>query len=67
MVVAGVLIGNRGATYAMSDITKRYVFGFWALIDDILNAILFLLIGLEVLVVEFAPTFIWIALVSIPW
>ncbi|WP_027133212.1 cation:proton antiporter [Geminicoccus roseus] len=66
VVVAGVLIGNRGAERAMSDTTKQYVFGFWTLIDDILNAVLFLLIGLEVLVVQFTPSFGWLALLSIP-
>ncbi|WP_349261726.1 sodium:proton antiporter [Geminicoccus sp.] len=66
VVVAGVLIGNRGPRFAMSDITQRYVFGFWTLVDDILNAILFLLIGLEVLVVHFAPTFAGLALIAIP-
>jgi CPA1 family monovalent cation:H+ antiporter len=52
MVVAGLLIGNRGARDAMSDLTQRYLFGFWTLVDEILNAILFLLIGLEVLVLR---------------
>jgi CPA1 family monovalent cation:H+ antiporter len=66
VVVAGVLTGNRSAEHAMSDITQRYVFGFWTLTDDILNAILFLLIGLEVLVLEFDPGLLVIALISIP-
>ncbi len=66
VVVAGVLIGNRGARRAMSETTKRYVFGFWTLIDDILNAILFLLIGLEVLVVDFSVSLAWVALIAIP-
>lgn len=52
MVVAGLLIGNRGQRYAMSDVTRRYLFGFWTLVDEILNAVLFLLIGLEVLVLR---------------
>jgi monovalent cation:H+ antiporter, CPA1 family len=66
VVVAGVLIGNHGADTAMSDRTKRYVFGFWTLVDDILNAILFLLIGLEVLVLHFEPRLGWIALGVVP-
>ncbi|WP_369695428.1 cation:proton antiporter [Jiella marina] len=53
VVVAGLLIGDRGVAYAMSDLTQRYLHGFWTLIDDILNAILFMLIGLELLVVDF--------------
>ncbi|MFG1410682.1 sodium:proton antiporter [Xanthobacter sp. VTT E-85241] len=66
VVVAGVLIGNRGAAYAMSDRTKRYVFGFWTLVDDILNAVLFLLIGLEVLVLGFNAALIWVGIIAVP-
>jgi CPA1 family monovalent cation:H+ antiporter len=49
MAVAGLLIGNFGVSYAMSDVTRDYVIKFWELIDDLLNAVLFLLIGLEVI------------------
>jgi CPA1 family monovalent cation:H+ antiporter len=55
MVVAGVMIGNRGRALAMSDTTRRYVDMFWELLDEILNAVLFVLLGLEVLLVHFAP------------
>lgn len=50
MVVAGLVIGNHGRRLAMSDESRRYVDGFWELIDEILNALLFALIGLELLV-----------------
>lgn len=53
MVVAGVLIGNRGRAHAMSDTTRKYVDMFWELIDEILNAVLFVLIGMEVLLIAF--------------
>lgn len=49
--VAGLIIGNHGRKYAMSDITRDHVTKFWSLIDEILNAVLFLLIGLEVILV----------------
>ncbi|HEY7807826.1 MAG TPA: sodium:proton antiporter [Croceibacterium sp.] len=49
MAVAGLLIGNLGVSYAMSDVTRDYVIRFWALVDDLLNAVLFLLIGLQVI------------------
>jgi CPA1 family monovalent cation:H+ antiporter len=49
MAVAGLLIGNLGVSYAMSDVTRDYLIRFWALIDDLLNAVLFLLIGLQVI------------------
>jgi CPA1 family monovalent cation:H+ antiporter len=66
VVVAGILIGNKGPAVAMSDLTQRYLFGFWQLIDDILNSVLFLLIGLEVLVLRFAPVFGWVMALSVP-
>jgi CPA1 family monovalent cation:H+ antiporter len=53
VVAAGLLVGDRGFRTAMSDTTQRYVRGFWTLVDEILNALLFLLLGLEVLVIPF--------------
>ncbi|SAL05770.1 Na+/H+ antiporter membrane protein [Caballeronia arationis] len=53
MVSAGVMIGNRGREHAMSDTTRRYVDMFWELIDEILNAVLFVLVGMEVLLIAF--------------
>ncbi|MFL9829377.1 sodium:proton antiporter [Flavobacterium sp. ST-87] len=52
MVVAGLITGNQGKALGMSDTTARYVDGFWELIDEILNALLFVLIGLELLVIK---------------
>jgi len=49
MAVAGLLIGNQGVTYAMSDVTRDYVVKFWEVIDELLNSVLFLLIGLEMI------------------
>lgn len=66
VVVAGMLIGNRGPRDAFSDETQRYLFGFWTLIDEILNSVLFLLIGLEVLVLRLDPSFGWLAAITIP-
>lgn len=54
MVVAGLIIGNHGRALAMSDTTRRYVDMFWELLDEILNAVLFVLIGMEVLLVSFS-------------
>ena len=50
MVVAGLMIGNQGRLMAMSDQTRKHLDLFWELIDEILNALLFLLIGLEVFI-----------------
>ncbi|MEO6745808.1 MAG: sodium:proton antiporter [Caldimonas sp.] len=55
MAVTGVIIGNGGRALAMSDLTRRYVDLFWELIDGILNAVLFVLIGMEIVLVAFSP------------
>ena len=66
MVVAGILVGNHGPRDAMSAASQRYVFGFWRLIDEMLNMVLFMLIGLEVLVLGLDPIFAGLALAAIP-
>ena len=65
MVVAGLFIGNRGK-YAMSEATRAHVQTFWTLLDEILNSVLFLLIGLEVLVVTGMADYWEVALLAIP-
>lgn len=52
MAVAGLFIGNAGMARAMSDTTADYLVKFWELIDEILNAVLFLLIGLEAILIS---------------
>ena len=66
VVVAGLLIGNPGRRFAMSARTREHVDGFWSMIDEILNAVLFLLLGLEVLAVKDWSNVILPALVVIP-
>ncbi len=58
MVIAGLLIGNRGKRLGMSDITASYVDKFWELIDEICNTILFALMGLEVFLLPFQPSYL---------
>ena len=58
MVVAGLMVGNRGRSHAMSDRTRQYMDMFWDLLDEILNAVLFVLLGLEVLMVEFSTALV---------
>ena len=53
VVAAGLLMGDSGLRTAMSETTQRYVRGFWTLVDEVLNGLLFLLLGLEVLVIPF--------------
>ena len=66
VVAAGLLIGHHGPRDAMSDRTQTYVFGLWTLIDEILNSVLFLLIGLEVLILQFDKDALVIGAVAIP-
>jgi len=54
MVMVGLMVGNHGRNLAMSDKTRHYVDLFWELIDEILNAILFVLIGLEVVMIVYS-------------
>lgn len=56
MVVVGLIVGNHGREKAMSDVTRANVDMFWELIDQILNAVLFVLIGLEVIVITFSAS-----------
>ncbi|MEE9270722.1 MAG: sodium:proton antiporter [Candidatus Krumholzibacteria bacterium] len=66
MVVAGILIGNRGRLLAMSDKTRGHLDSFWDLMDEILNAVLFLLIGLEILLITIEKNYIVAGLLMIP-
>jgi CPA1 family monovalent cation:H+ antiporter len=54
MVMMGLMVGNHGRSWAMSDKTCQYVDLFWELIDEILNPILFVLIGLEVVMIAYS-------------
>lgn len=54
MVMMGLMVGNRGRALAMSDKTRHYIDLFWELIDEILNAILFVLIGLEIVIIAYS-------------
>jgi CPA1 family monovalent cation:H+ antiporter len=66
VVVAGLLIGNHGRALAMSERTVQHLDTFWELVDEILNAVLFLLIGLELLVLNFTGRYLLAGLLMIP-
>ncbi len=66
VVAAGLLVGERAPRYAMSDNTQKYVSALWTLIDEVLNSVLFLLIGLEVLVLRFQVSGLTLAGCAIP-
>jgi len=66
VVVAGLLIGNQGRQWAMSEKTREHLDNFWELLDELLNAVLFVLIGLEVLVLSFQRSYLLGGLAAIP-
>lgn len=55
MVVAGILIGNHGRRFSMSIKTRENLDNFWELVDEVLNALLFFLIGFELLIIKISP------------
>ena len=59
------MIGNQGRHLAMSDKTRDYLDTFWELVDEILNAVLFVLIGLEVLAIRFDPIYLLAGIIGI--
>jgi CPA1 family monovalent cation:H+ antiporter len=66
MVVSGLLMGNQGRSWAMSDRTREHLDTFWELVDEVLNAVLFVLIGLEVIILTFTGQFLIAGLLMIP-
>lgn len=66
MVVAGLFIGNHGRRLAMSERTRGHLDTFWELIDEIMNTVLFVLIGLEVLILAFSGKIALAAILTIP-
>lgn len=66
VVVAGLIIGNRGRRYAMSQTTRARLDNFWELLDEILNVVLFVLIGLEVLALQWQGAYFAAGLLAIP-
>ena len=66
IVVAGILIGNHARKHAMSENSRERLDEFWELVDEILVAVLFVMIGLELLRLEFHATYAWAAALAIP-
>ncbi|HEY4195514.1 MAG TPA: sodium:proton antiporter [Mucilaginibacter sp.] len=65
MVVAGIITGNKVKTEGLSDESRDYLGKFWELIDEILNAVLFMLIGLEMLIIKINTTILLIGVIAI--
>ena len=66
VVVAGLLIGNHGSRLAMSEITRDHVEKFWSLIDEVLNSVLFLIIGFEVIALDLSAEIALVMAISVP-
>ncbi|MBT4889118.1 MAG: sodium:proton antiporter [Rhodospirillales bacterium] len=66
VVVAGLFIGNKGVRYAMSEKTREHLLSFWHLLDEILNALLFTLIGFEALALDLQQDYVIAGLIAIP-
>ena len=65
MVVAGLVVGNQGRNFGMSEQTRNRLDGFWELLDEILNAVLFMLIGLETIVITITGQHILLGILAI--
>lgn len=65
-VVSGLFIGNQGRHLAMSDVTRDHLDKFWSLIDEILNAVLFVLIGFELILLSFTRDTMLAGMLAIP-
>ena len=66
VVVAGLFIGNHGKRFAMSPATRQHIETFWSLLDEILNSLLFLAIGFEVVAITVTGQVVGVALLAIP-
>ncbi len=66
MVVAGLIIGNHGRAFGMSERTRIHLDTFWELIDEILNALLFVMVGLEVLILDRQGISLLLGVLAIP-
>lgn len=66
VVVAGLLVGNKSPKEAWSKASQQYIDKFWEMLDVFLNAILFVLIGLEMLIVEINGLYLLLGLLAIP-
>ena len=65
MVMAGIITGNKSMDLGVSDITRDYIGKFWGMIDEIMNAILFLLIGFVMLIIPFNMTLLWLGCIAV--
>ena len=65
MVTAGLIVGNHGRNLGMSEVTRERLDVFWELIDEVLNAVLFILIGLEIVVISITAPQVYLGVLAI--
>ena len=65
MVVAGLITGNKSMDTGVSEVTRDYINKFWEMVDEVMNAILFLLIGFEMLIIPFSASLFWLGCLTI--
>ncbi len=65
VVACGLFIGNTGRNNAMSDQTIGYLDKFWELVDEFMNAVLFVLIGFEIVLLSFIGQYFWLGVITI--
>ncbi len=65
MVIAGLITGNKSMDAVASDVTRDYIGKFWEMMDEVMNAVLFLLIGFEMLIIPFNMTLLWLGCIAI--
>ena len=65
MVTAGLIVGNHGRNFGMSEVTRERLDVFWELIDEVLNAVLFILIGLEIVAISITASQVYLGLLAI--
>jgi CPA1 family monovalent cation:H+ antiporter len=65
MVVMGLFVGNKGRSSELSDAAGVYVYKFWHLMDEAMNAILFILIGMQIIVIQWKFGYVLAALIAI--
>lgn len=65
MVVAGLMVGNYSRHIAMSNITEEYIDKFWEIVDELLNAFLFVLMGVAILLINIKPSYWYIAIIAV--
>ncbi len=65
MVTMGIMVGREGRSEKLAEVTGDYVYKFWHLLDEALNAILFILIGLQIIIISWKPNFFYASGIAI--